>query len=44
MVYPGEGNAVDGYIIYEVPASLTPDKTYVEIVFNGHETAVWKLA
>ena len=44
MVYPGEGSAVDGYIIYEVPASLTPDKTYVEIVFNGHEKAVWKLA
>jgi hypothetical protein len=44
MVYPEEGNAVDGYIIYEVPASLTPDKTYVEIVFNGHEKAVWKLA
>jgi hypothetical protein len=44
MVYPGESNAVDGYIIYDMPASLTPDKTYVEIVFNGHERAVWKLA
>jgi hypothetical protein len=41
---PGESNAIDGYIIYEVPASLIPEKTYVEIAFNTQEAAVWKLA
>jgi len=40
---PGESNAIDGYIIYEVPASLTPEKTYVEIGFNSQASAVWKL-
>jgi hypothetical protein len=43
-IYPGLSNAVDGYIIYEVPQSLTPDKTYVTISFNGQDSGVWKLA
>jgi hypothetical protein len=43
-IYPGKSNAVDGYIIYEVPQSLTPDKTYVSISFNGQDSGVWKLA
>lgn len=43
FVYPGQGNAIDGYLIYEVPASLTPENTYVEIVFAGPYRAVWKL-
>ncbi|WP_321507039.1 hypothetical protein [uncultured Methanoregula sp.] len=43
FLYPGKSNAIDGYIIYEVPVSLTPDKTYVRIAFNGKDTAVWKL-
>jgi len=43
-IYPGKSNAVDGYIIYEVPQSLTPDKTYVAISFNGQDSGVWKLA
>jgi len=42
-LYPGMSNAVDGYIIYEVPKSLTPEKTYVEIPFNANDRAVWKL-
>jgi hypothetical protein len=42
-LYPGMSNAVDGYIIYEVPQSLTPDETYVEIPFNTKDRAVWKL-
>jgi hypothetical protein len=42
-LYPGASNAVDGYIIYEVPLSLTPEKTYVEIPFNGQDRGVWKL-
>ncbi len=43
FVLPGQGNAIDGYLIYEVPASLTPEKTYVEIIFDGQDRAVWKL-
>jgi hypothetical protein len=43
-VYPGESNAIDGYIIYEVPASLTADKTDIEIPFNGQDRAVWNLS
>jgi hypothetical protein len=43
FVYPGQGNAVDGYLIYEVPAFLTPENTYVEIVFDAQDRAVWKL-
>jgi len=40
---PGVSNAVDGYIVYEVPASLTPDQAYVGIVLPGTDKAVWKL-
>jgi len=43
-LYPGESNSLDGYIIYVVPTSLTPEKTYVVIPFNGQDTGVWKLA
>ena len=43
FVYPGQGNAVDGYLIYKVPASLKPEESYVEIVFDGQDHAVWKL-
>ena len=44
FLYPGESNAVEGYLIYEVPASLSADKSFVEIAFNGKDRAVWKLA
>jgi hypothetical protein len=43
FVYPGQGNAIDGYLIYEVPASLKPENTYAEIIFDGQDRAVWKL-
>jgi hypothetical protein len=42
-LYPGISNAVDGYICYEVPQSLIPEKTYVEISFNAKDRGVWKL-
>lgn len=42
-INPGESNAVDGYIIYEVPASLTPENAFVSIVMPQSDTAVWKL-
>jgi hypothetical protein len=44
FVFPGQGNAVDGYVIYEVPSSFKPENSYVEIVFDGQDKAVWKLA
>ncbi|WAC04397.1 MAG: hypothetical protein OS112_07960 [Methanoregula sp.] len=44
FVYPGTSNAIDGYLIYKVPVSLTPEQTFVEIVFTDKEKAVWKLA
>lgn len=44
FVYPGASNSIDGYLIYKVPASLTPEQTFVEIVFTDRERAVWKLA
>jgi hypothetical protein len=40
---PGESNAIDGYVTYEVPAALVPEKTYVEISFNSEDAAIWKL-
>ncbi|MEI7856247.1 MAG: zinc ribbon domain-containing protein [Methanomicrobiales archaeon] len=42
-LYPGKSNAIDGYLIYQVPKSLTPDKTYAQVEFNGNEVGVWKL-
>jgi len=42
-LYPGKSNAIDGYLIFEVPASLTPKKAYAEIEFNGYHVGVWKL-
>lgn len=42
-LYPGTSNAVDGYIIYEVPKSLIPEETYVTIIFNGQDQGAWKL-
>lgn len=43
FVNPGESNAVDGYIIFEVPEELTPEKAYVRIMSPGISTAIWKL-
>lgn len=43
FVFPGQGNAIDGYLIYKVPKELALDTTYVEIVFDGQDRAVWKL-
>jgi hypothetical protein len=43
FINPGESNAVDGYIIYEVPEELTPENAYVRIVIPGTTAAIWKL-
>lgn len=42
-INPGVSNAVDGYIIYEVPASLTPESAYLGIVMPQADIAIWKL-
>jgi hypothetical protein len=42
-LYPGTSNAVDGYIVYQVPGSLVPEETYVMIPFNAQDQGVWKL-
>jgi hypothetical protein len=41
---PGKSNAVDGYILYEVPGEMAPDKAYVRIALPGTDTAIWKRA
>jgi hypothetical protein len=42
-LYPGKSNAIDGYLIFQVPASMNPDKAYARVEFNGNEVGVWKL-
>jgi hypothetical protein len=42
-INPGESNAVEGYIIYEVPASMTPEKSFVTILLPDKSEAVWVL-
>jgi hypothetical protein len=42
-INPGVSNAVDGYIIYEVPESLSPENAYLAIVMPEADIAVWKL-
>ncbi len=34
----------EGFLIYEVPASLTPDEAYVVMDLGNNERATWKLA
>jgi hypothetical protein len=42
-INPGVSNAVDGYIIYKVPESLTPENAYLAIVLPESDIAIWKL-
>ena len=42
-LYPGKSNAIDGYLIYQVPDTFTPSQGYARIVFNGKDTGVWRL-
>jgi hypothetical protein len=42
-VQPGESNTADGYLIYEMPASFSPDTTYVVSNLDYQNKAVWKL-
>jgi hypothetical protein len=43
IVRPGAGNAADGYLIYEIPGSATPDKIYVVANPDYQTQAAWVL-
>jgi hypothetical protein len=40
---PAESNEVEGFLLYEVPATLAPDRAYLEVTFSSKAAAVWKL-
>lgn len=42
-INPGESNAVEGYIIYEVPSSIKPENTFVTISLPDQNKPVWVL-
>jgi hypothetical protein len=42
-ISPGESNLADGYLIYEIPASFSPDTTYVVGNLDYQNQAVWNL-
>jgi phosphate transport system permease protein len=46
FIMPGRSNAIDGYLIYEVPASVAADlkDTYVQVSFNSFSPAQWRLS
>lgn len=40
---PGESNEVEGFLLFEVPATLEPGDAYLEVTFSSKAAAVWKL-
>jgi phosphate transport system permease protein len=42
---PGPSNAMDGYLIYEVPDAAVNDlkNAYMQVSFNGHSSTRWRL-
>ena len=42
-VQPGDSNAADGYLIYEVPGNFVPEKTFVMGNLDYQTQAVWRL-
>jgi len=43
-IQPGASNAVNGYLIYEVPDSIVPQDTYLIADLDSRTEAVWKLS
>jgi PKD repeat protein len=43
FLWPGESNAIDGYLIYDVPRNLTAGNTTVNVWFNNQSRATWVL-
>jgi hypothetical protein len=42
-IQPGESNKADGYLIYDVPASITLKDAYVLVNLDYQNRAVWRL-
>jgi hypothetical protein len=42
-IQPGDSNKAEGYLIYEVPASISPQDTYVVANLDYQTRAVWRL-
>ena len=40
---PGAGNAADGYLIYEVPATIDLTKAYLAVTLDAQHQSAWKL-
>ncbi|MDD1661337.1 MAG: hypothetical protein LUQ49_02605 [Methanomicrobiales archaeon] len=40
---PAESNKVEGFLLFEVPESITPENSYLEATFSSQAGAVWKL-
>ena len=40
---PAESNKVEGFILYEVPESVIPENSYVDVIFSSRAAAVWRL-
>ena len=43
FIWPGTSNAIDGYLLYEVPRNLTPGNTTISIWFNNVSQSSWVL-
>ncbi len=43
-IQPGESNAADGFLIYEVPASIDLARAYMIVTLDAQHTSVWQLA
>jgi hypothetical protein len=42
-IAPGYSNRIEGFILYEVPESVTPANSYLHVIFSGKANATWKL-
>lgn len=43
-IQPGESNAADGFLIYEVPSSIDLTRAYMVITLDSQHTTAWQLA
>jgi len=44
FIQPGPSNAADGFLIYDVPASIDLSKAYLVITLDPEHQSAWKLA
>jgi len=43
FLWPGESNAINGYLVYEVPRNLSVENTLISVWFNNQSSATWAL-